>query len=491
MTQISTVFAVFFTLNAAFALGAEPNPQKLLIRFKTEPSRESWNQTRSSIGASETAEQFLPITQTHILEIPKGSDVEKIADSIKKDRRVETVEVDQVIHAHLASNDEFLNLQWAVAQNSVIKAEQAWDLTHSARNVLIAVIDSGADLKHEDVVDNLWVNSREIPDNGVDDDGDGYVDDVNGFNFISHTSKPVDDFGHGTMVFGEIGAVGNNNAGIAGIIWDTQIMVLKVLDARGNSNISTAVEAIEYAIGRGAKIINLSWGYSPNGAPSQILENAIKKAQGVGILVVASAGNGFGSAGHNNDEDPALANYPSSYPEDNIISVAATDSNDQLADFSDYGSNTVDLGAPGVSIYTTAPGNNFEYFTGTSAAAPFVTGSAALIWSMNPTLNYAQIKRLILETADPLPSLQGKVLSGGRLNLYRALLSSPAAGGTLLSTTSPLPTPTSNLTSATEESSGSAGGCSLQTIPGGNFHCTTMGMIFALASFYWLRNRQD
>src|SRR4029434_96158 len=226
------------------------------------------------------------------------------------------------------------------------------------------------------------------------------------------------------------GAAGNNQVGVTGIAWNARILCLKVLDSAGDSNVSTAVAAIDYAIRQGVKIINMSWGYSPGGTPSQILWEAIQKAKGAGILVVTSAGNGSASAvGVNNDQDTAMANYPSSYPEDNIIAVAATNDTDEMAVFSNYGPTTVDLGAPGVNIYSTAMGNQYDYMTGTSASAPFVTGSAALVWAFNPTLTYDQVKRLLLETTDPIGSLQGKTLTGGRLNVAKAVAASPAAGG--------------------------------------------------------------
>jgi subtilisin family serine protease len=436
---------------------------KLFVQFK--PGKNSASNVLSTLRSfsvrnevSMSSHQYLPLTQTHVIEVSADADMENVAEQLRKDSAVNYVEIDVPIHAHEIPNDQFFNEQWPLVNNNAnIGAEEAWNMNHSSENIVIATIDSGVDYSHEDLSVNLWKNPKEIPDNGIDDDGNGYVDDVMGYDFFNKDGLPYDDFGHGTEVFGIIGASGNNQKGVAGLNWNARIMSLKVLDSQGNSSISTAVEAIEYAIQQKANIINLSWGYT--GAPSQTLEQAIQKARDAGILIVASAGNSLTGSGVDNDKDATQANYPSSYPEDNIIAVAATDTSDQLANFSYYGVRSVDLGAPGVGIYSTSPQNGYEYFTGTSAAAPFVTGSAALVWAFNPSLNYSEVKRLILETTDPVSSLQGKTFTGGRLNIAKALSESPAGGGNLLNTeprtfSTDLPPP--------QEAMGSSGGCSLE-----------------------------
>jgi len=467
--------------------GAPPSGQRLLVRMKAD-SPFSAQRTLSSLrlfsrSGSEPKGQYLPLTETHLVDVPEDAQAQVVAESLRQDRNVEVVEIDQTIRAHATPNDQYLNLQWPLVKTAPnIGAEQAWSFVHDTQNILIAIIDSGTDLSHPDLTENLWRNEGEIPGNGVDDDGDGYVDNVNGYDFFNRDPLPQDDFGHGTMVFGEIGAVGNNGQGVSGLSWTSRIMALKVLDSSGNSNISTAVEAIEFCIKKGVKIINMSWGYTPNGAPSQVLQQAIQKAGDAGILVITSAGNGnYSGQGVDNDSNPNLANYPSSYPEDNIIAVAATNNNDDLAAFSNYGFNTVDLGAPGVAIYSTYMGNGYEYFTGTSAAAPYATAAAALVWAVNPSLSYADIKRLVLETTDPVNALQGKTLTGGRLNVARALQNSPAQGGTLLLGSSPLPAP--DLSSQT---GGSSGGCSLASPTSGAFS-GWMGM--GLMPLIYLRRR--
>ena len=297
------------------------------------------------------------------------------------------------------------------------------------------------------------------------------------------------------MVFGIIGANGNNGKGISGINWNARIMCLKVLDSAGNSTISKAVSAINFAIAHNAKIINMSWGYTPHGDPSRTLEDAIRRAKDAGILVVASAGNGSGTSatGMNNDEDSQNSSYPSSYPEDNIIAVAATDSRDQLPFFSNYGANTVDLAAPGVEIFSTHPTHRYEYFTGTSAAAPHVTGAAALIWSLNPDLNYSEVKRLILETTDSQSSLSGKTLTGGRLNIGKAVEASPAAGGHLLESPSTLPSAnqSSNANSSADSNiSAQSGGCSFNKNSKQTHPVYILLLFFTAGIFFTIRNEK-
>ncbi|MBL7686236.1 MAG: S8 family serine peptidase [Deltaproteobacteria bacterium] len=422
---------------------------ELLIQYQAQGQRASIVTQNSMV--SNTLEN----SQIQVLEVPE-SDLELTRNHLVENPNILHVEENEEIHAHFAPNDEFFSHQWF--QDS-LELPQVWNQTHSAEKILIAVIDSGVDLNHPDLVQNLWKNPHEIPKNGIDDDGNGYVDDVVGYDFLNRDGDPQDDYGHGTSVFGEIAATGNNQIGVSGIVWNAEVMVLKVLNSKGDSNLSTAIEAIHYAIAHEAKIINISWGYVPNTTPSEILKEALQKAADKGILVVASAGNGYWGTPIDNDLDSSKANYPSSYKLDNMISVAATNSQDQLADFSDYGQTTVHLAAPGVEIFTTALHSSYNYFTGTSAAAPLVTGSAALIWSENPSLNFSQIKRLLLETTDAVSALKDKVSSGGRLNTFQALNASPAFGGKLLENVSS--SISENIIPNGGESGG--GGCSLSS----------------------------
>jgi len=249
--------------------------------------------------------------------------------------------------------------------------------------------------------------------NGIDDDGNGFVDDYYGYDFVNNDGDPFDDNGHGTHVSGTIAAEGNNGIGITGVNWDAQIMGIKFLDAGGFGSYFDAIQAVEYSTMMGVSVTNNSWrGYGF----SQGLYDAIAAAGEQGQLFVAAAGNES-----NDNDNPDFRAYPASFDLDNIIAVAATDDNDQLAWFSNFGTTSVDLGAPGVDILSTIPGNNYAFFSGTSMATPHVVGVAGLLLAEDPGLSAEEVKKLILETTDPLPSLEGKTVSGGRLNAFNAL----------------------------------------------------------------------
>jgi PKD repeat protein len=295
-----------------------------------------------------------------------------------------------------------------------IQAQAAWDIQNTAGNIIVAVIDTGVRYTHEDLAGNMWVNPGEIPGNGVDDDGDGYVDDVHGIDAINNGGDPDDDYGHGTHVSGTIGGVGNNSVGVVGVAWQVQIMACKFLDSSGNGFVSDAIKCMDYARSKGARVVNTSWG-SPS-FNSQALHDAIDSLRQAGIILVAAAGN----SADNDDTNPL---YPASYDLDNILSVAATTRTDELASFSSYGAGSVDLGAPGAAIFSCWNGSNsdYRYFDGTSMAAPHVSGACALLMAHFPGDNYQQIIQRILSNVDPLPGLAGKCVSGGRLNLEKAL----------------------------------------------------------------------
>jgi hypothetical protein len=292
-----------------------------------------------------------------------------------------------------------------------IKAEDAWEYTTGSKNVIVAVIDTGVDYNHPDLSANMWMNPGEIPGNGVDDDENGFIDDVYGWNFITGAPNgdPMDDNGHGTHCAGTIGGVGNNGQGVAGVNWNVKIMALKFLAADGGGSTADAIGCVDYAVQMGAKFTSNSWG---GGGFSQALYDAIKASGDAGMLFVAAAGN----SGSDNDVSP---HYPSSFDLDNIIAVAATDHNDEIASFSCYGATSVDIGAPGVDIYSTYPTafGSYDTLSGTSMATPHVAGAVALIYAADPTLTADKVKSLLLEYADPVPSLAGKCVTGARLNI--------------------------------------------------------------------------
>lgn len=297
-----------------------------------------------------------------------------------------------------------------------IDAPEAWDITTGSQRTITAVIDSGTNIGHPDLRGNVWVNRDETAGNNKDDDNNGYVDDVNGWDFFNGDNSvydPADGDEHGTHVSGTVAAQGDNDRGVTGVNWDGRIMPLKFIGPNGGFT-SDAVKAINYAVDNGANISNNSWG---GGGSSQALKDAITRAGNAGHLVVAAAGN----SSNDNDQNPF---YPASYDNNNIISVAATDSADQLASFSNFGSSTVDLGAPGVGILSTVPGNDYQRFSGTSMASPHVAGVAALLESRNPGSGALDLKRTILNNAEPVSDLNGVTVTGDRLNAARALGSS-------------------------------------------------------------------
>ena len=325
---------------------------------------------------------------------------------------------------HVAQ-DPMFDMQWSLhndgqtggTTDADIDASEAWDRFMGSSNVIVAVTDTGVDYTHSDLAANMWTNSGEIPGNGLDDDGNGFVDDVYGYDFAYADSDPMDVYGHGTHVSGTIGALADNGIGVAGVSPNVRIMPVKFLADDGWGTSAGGAAAIVYAVDNGARIINASWGGT---GYSQAIYDAIEYAAAHDVLFVAAAGN----SGSNNDASPR---YPAAYDLPNIVAVAATDHDDALTNFSCYGPTTVDLGAPGANIASTIPGDAYASWSGTSMAAPHVAGTAALLAGFSPGISYADMKAYLLDSSDPTPSLAGLVVSGGRLNADRALAAlSPA-----------------------------------------------------------------
>jgi subtilisin family serine protease len=332
-------------------------------------------------------------------------------------------------------NDPSFNLQWNLhntgqtggTADADIDAPEAWDIATGSGDVIVAVIDTGVDYTHPDLAANMWVNEDELNGTpGFDDDGNGYVDDIYGYDFCtygqSRDSDPMDDYGHGSHCAGIIGAVSNDATGVAGTCWNVKIMAVKFLSSSGNGWTSDAIDCVEYSALMGADLMSNSWG---GGLYDQALKDAIDSAGQHGMLFVASAGNGYGN---NNDFNP---HYPSSYDCDNVIAVLSTDYDDQMSAHSNYGPFSVDLGAPGghshCTVYSCWRSGGYYYAYGTSMAAPHVSGACALIWSVCPSLAHLDVKDILLQTVDPLPTLSGGCVSGGRLNLHSAVLEAGAS----------------------------------------------------------------
>ncbi len=294
-----------------------------------------------------------------------------------------------------------------------ISASEAWKVSKGSKEIVIAVLDTGIDYNHPDLKSNMWVNKSEANGQpGVDDDGNGFIDDIHGFNFVKNNGKPMDDNGHGSHCAGTIGAKHGNGVGIKGVMQKVSLMALKFLDESGSGTTDQAISAINYAVKMKVDIMSNSWG---GGAASLALEEAISRAEKAGIYFVAAAGN----TGLNNDN---YAHYPSSYELDNIIAVGAHDSQDQISVFSCYGKSSVDLMAPGSHILSTTPNNSYANFSGTSMATPHVSASIGLYLALNgKSQNYKNVKEKLLKSSVYSEAYAYKSLSGGRLNVYNFL----------------------------------------------------------------------
>ena len=362
-----------------------------------------------------------------LLKMPKNADVNKAIRDFNNNPNVEYAEPNYIVQTALMPNDpDFSKLyglhntgQTGGTADADIDAPEAWDLQTGSNNVVIAVIDTGVDYTHEDLSANIWTNPKEVPNNGIDDDANGFIDDVRGWDFYNNDNDPFDDHGHGTHVSGTIGGVGNNGIGVAGVNWNVKIMPLKFLGASGSGTTAGAISSVQYATLMGVHVMSNSWG---GGGFSQALKDVISAANDAGILFVAAAGN----SNSNNDVTP---HYPSSYDVPNVVAVAATDHNDLRASFSNYGASSVHLGAPGVNTYSTVPTgacslcslSGYLSLSGTSMATPHVSGVAGLIKSQFPSLTSDGIKARLLGGVDLISSMDGITVTGGRLNVINAL----------------------------------------------------------------------
>lgn len=385
----------------------EYKKNELFVRFNPNITENASNNAHLQTGAT-VLKEYEDIKGLQLVKIPDNININDAIAIYLSNKDIVYAEPNYIYKTETIPDDTYYNNLWGLSR---INTPAAWDITTGSSNVIIAVVDSGIDLLHPDLKGNIWTNKAElngIP--GVDDDGNGYIDDIYGWNFLNDTNNVTDDNGHGTHVAGIIAATGNNTEGVTGVTWNAKIMPLKFLDKYGYGYVEDAVAAINYAAKMGAYIINNSWGGS---IYSQALKDAIDACN---ALVVCAAGNEY--SGVSNDVDPV---YPSSYNSSNIISVAAITSYDTLADFSNYGVNSVDVAAPGSNIYSTVPYSSYGYLSGTSMATPYVSGLAALIKSIRPELNILQVKYTILNNVDFIDSLSGKISTSGVINAYKSL----------------------------------------------------------------------
>jgi subtilisin family serine protease len=407
--------------SAAIALGrpvprAEFRHDQILIKPKATVS----GSDLASFHAAqrfEVARTFEGLGRIQVLRLPKGVAVQEAIQRYTRSGLVEFAEPDHIVRAAttVPNDPAFLDGSlWGLdnfgqnsgAADADIDAPEAWNIIRSASNIVVAVLDTGVRYTHEDLASNMWVNPN---------------DGGHGFNAFNGSSDPMDDNGHGTIMAGIIGAVGNNGIGVTGVAWDVQLMACKCLNVWGHGSDSTVIASIEFARTNGARLICASM---ESTGFSQAVSNAIVAARDDGIIFVASAGN------HSGDID-ASPRYPASYDIDNIISVAYTDRFDMLGTFSNHGATNVDLAAPGNEIYSTFGSSDSAYYlsddlvdekpSGTSLAAAYVSGALALLLERFPQDDYRQIIHRVLNTTDPLPDLAGKCVTGGRLNVRSAL----------------------------------------------------------------------
>src|SRR5438094_6788857 len=399
-------------------------PDTILVRFKASALPADQALVHALVGAH-AYKSFRIVEGLQAVRIPPGMRVKDAIEFYRRRPDVLYAEANWIVDAQVVPSDPSFSSLWGLnntGQNggipdADIDAPEAWDITTGSSDVVVAVIDTGIDYTHPDLSANMFRNELDCNSNGIDDDGNGLVDDCFGIDTANNDSNPMDDAnpGHGSHVAGTIGAVGNNAVGVVGVNWAVRLMACKFLGATGSGSTADAIDCLEYVKlmkDRGVNIVatSNSWG---GGGFSQALFDAIEAHLQRGILFIAAAGN----AASANDTKPF---YPAAYYLPNILSVAATTRTDALASFSNFGRRTVHLGAPGQEILSTTPGNTYSSLSGTSMATPHVTGVAALLAAQNPARDWRAIKNLIVAGGDTVPALAATV-SGKRLNAYGAM----------------------------------------------------------------------
>jgi subtilisin family serine protease len=399
-------------------------PGDVIVGFQSDVSPADQQKILKGVGADE--KQSWKKIHGSLAHLASG-DVDAAIAKLRQDPRVRYAEPNHIVTIDSVPNDPSFGNTWGLnntgqtingspgTPDADIDAPEAWNVTTGSSNVTVAVIDTGVDWSHPDLSSQIWVNPGEncsgCRNDGIDNDHNGFVDDWHGWDFANNDNNPTDDHGHGTHVSGTIGAAGNNGVGVAGVNWNVRIMPVKFLNAQGSGTDANAVSAVLYAAQNGAAVMNNSWA---DDVYSQALADAITVADQHSSLFVAAAGNN----GTDNDSSPT---YPASYDMPNVVAVAATDNTDSRAFFSNVGRRSVDLGAPGVDIYSTWPGGGYQYLSGTSMATPHVAGAAALAKAAFPSASAVGLKALLLGTVDPKPALATTTSSGGRLNIGNAV----------------------------------------------------------------------
>lgn len=455
---LAWTFAVIGTASAGIFMGASNNAHSDISKFQTILTQhermpgevivklsaqgmsglQSVNQLFdsrfqiASVNAFETSNEF------YLVKLAGDKETAEFLESANNNPNIAYAEPNYVMHAmdmprdgsEVIPNDARFGDLWGMKNTGQkdkdgtvgkvgadIGATKAWAITTGNKNIVVGVIDTGVDYNHPDLKDNIYLNPGESgggkESNGIDDDGNGFVDDFHGWNFAGvSTNNPMDDNEHGTHCSGTIGGKGNDGVGVAGVNWNVSILPIKFLTGSGSGTLADAVKAIQYGTLMKANLTSNSWG---GGGFTQSMFDAITAAKNKGIMFVAAAGNDAA----NSDNSP---HYPAGYQIDNVIAVAASTNQDTLASFSTYGKRTVHIAAPGLNILSSIPGGGYDIFSGTSMATPHVSGAVALVWGTDPTQTYAQVKDRIIRSRDFVPAMARKVNSSGRLNVYNALM---------------------------------------------------------------------
>ncbi len=413
-------------------LKAEYKENELLVRFEAGYESNAISNLLVTNGC-EILKKYTLVPDLYLVKITDGAGVPDKAARLQQLSQVFYAEPNHVLHAVETIPDDqgFAGLygmhntgQDGGTVDADIDAPEAWDISTGSSSVVVGIIDSGIDYDHPDLVSNMWTNPGEIPANGIDDDGNGYVDDIHGWDWAYGDSDPSDYCGHGTHCAGTVGASGNNTIGVAGVCWTVKLMALKTLNDQGSGFSSSAISALQYAAANGATLTSNSWG---GGGYSTSLRSAILASN---MIFAAAAGN-------NSSDNDASGFYPASYDCDNIISVASLTRTNSLSWFSNYGLTSVDLGAYGSDILSTKPDNpthisfgapgqglssaDYGIISGTSMATPQVAGVVALMYAANSSASWSDMKTAIMGSVVPVAALSGITVTGGSINAYNAL----------------------------------------------------------------------
>jgi subtilisin family serine protease len=424
MKAVKIVFSLIFLALAAVSIFAQNSANsfvegELLIKYKNGALS---SRSAALVGKKfdlSVLEEFSELDWQRV-KLPKGLSVKDAIARLADSPEIESAQPNYIYHLLATSNDPQLGNLYGMQK---ISAPLAWDLATGSANTVVAVIDTGIKYDHEDLAANMWRNPGEIWHNGIDDDGNGFVDDYYGYDFFYNDSDPLDENGHGTHVAGTIGAVGNNNLGVVGVNWNVRLMAIKIYSPAGTDTTSAMlVNAYNYVRmmknrGVNIRVTNNSYGGCNEACGyDQATKDAIDALGDAGILNVFAAGN----SGQNLETTPF---YPASYMSPSILSVAASTSADARSGFSNFGSTSVDLAAPGSLILSTINTSTSSYATlsGTSMASPHAAGASALLASYNPNLSAASLKATLMNSVDVLSEWNGVVKTGGRLNVARAL----------------------------------------------------------------------